>query len=66
MRMVPVSSSAINAVGYDADTRQMNIEFKQGHTYTFCGVPESIFNGLLNAQSVGSYYDQHIRDRYQC
>ena len=66
MQMISVSSSAINSVGYDPNTQQMNIEFKQGSTYTFCGVPEFIFNGLLHAASKGVYYDQHIRDKYQC
>jgi hypothetical protein len=66
MRMISVSSSAISAVGYDQSTMQMQIQFKQGHIYTFCHVPQYVFDGLLNAGSKGTYYDQHIRDRYQC
>lgn len=66
MRMVPVSSSAISAVGYDPSTMQMQIRFKQGRIYTFCGVPPHIFDSLLGAGSKGRYYDHYIRDRYQC
>lgn len=66
MQMVPVSSSAISAVRYDPATSTMNIRFTQGHTYTFCGVPASVYNGLLNAGSQGTYYAQYIRGRYQC
>lgn len=66
MQMVSVRSSAISAIGYDPATRRMKITFKQGHTYDFCGVPPEVYEGLLNASSVGSYYDRVIRDRYRC
>lgn len=66
MEMVRVSSSAISAIGYDPTTRRMKIRFVQGHTYDFCRVPEKVFNDLLNARSKGSYYNDHIRDRYPC
>lgn len=66
MEMIRVSSSAISAVGYDPATMRMKIQFVEGPTYDFCGVPESVFNGFLNAWSQGTYYNEHIRDRYQC
>ena len=66
MQMIPVNSSAISAVGYDQSTMQMQIRFKQGRTYTFCRVPQYIFNGLLSSSSKGGYYDDYIRDRYHC
>ena len=66
MEMINVRSSAIRAVGYDPATRRMRIAFSEGKTYDFCGVPEHIFNGLLAASSKGTYYNNHIRDRYQC
>lgn len=66
MEMIRVSSSAIRAIGYDATTRSMKITFTEGHTYDFCGVPEGVFNGLLHASSKGRYYNDHIRDQYQC
>ena len=64
--MIRVASSAIAAIGYDAATRRMKIQFLAGHTYDFCGVPASIFEGLLRAGSKGAYYNDHIRDRYPC
>jgi KTSC domain len=56
----------MSAVGYDAQSRRMKIAFAQGHTYDFCGVPQQIFDGLLRASSKGSYYNDFIKDRYQC
>lgn len=66
MEMKPVNSSAIRAVGYDVATRGMRILFKQGHYYDFCGVPEQVYLGLMRASSKGTYYNDHIKDRYQC
>jgi hypothetical protein len=66
MEMMPVHSSAIRRVGYDPSTRQMKIEFEQGNIYDFCGVPLSIYQGLMNAGSKGAYYNEQIRDRYPC
>jgi hypothetical protein len=66
MEMIRVTSSAILAVGYDQATRRMKITFVEGHTYDFCRVPEYVFQGLLNAGSKGRYYNDNIKDRYQC
>ena len=62
-----LNSSAIRQVEYDASSSRMTIWFKQGgQGYNFCGVPAHIYEGLINAGSAGTYYDMHIRDRYQC
>lgn len=66
MEMIPVRSSAISAVGYNPDTQQLRIKFKDGGTYNFCRVPPSIADGFLTSSSKGSYYDRHIRGKYHC
>jgi hypothetical protein len=66
MEMISVRSSAITAVGYDPTTHRMKITFQQGKTYDFCGVPAEVYQGLMSANSPGSYYDQVIRGRYEC
>lgn len=66
MEMIRINSSAIAAVGYDPDAARMKITFVQGHTYDFCRVPSHIFEGLLKARSKGTFYNDHIRDRYPC
>ncbi|WP_025109728.1 KTSC domain-containing protein [Pseudomonas sp. H1h] len=65
MEMIAVYSRAITAVGYDAGTKRMRISFQQGHSYDFYNVPLDIYSGLMVAVSKGSYYNKHIRDRYQ-
>jgi hypothetical protein len=45
----------------------MHIDFENSDPhYSFCGVPEGIFQGLISAASAGRYYNDHIKDRYDC
>ncbi|WP_080484233.1 KTSC domain-containing protein [Burkholderia vietnamiensis] len=66
MEMIPVRSSAIRAVGYDPSTMRLRILFMQGHSYDFCRVPANVHGGLMSAPSMGSYYNNFIKDRYRC
>lgn len=66
MDMIRVASSAISAVGYDPVAMRMKVRFTSGGTYTYCRVPQHIFDGLMSAGSKGAYFDRYIRDRYQC
>lgn len=66
MKMVRVSSKAIQAVGYDEHSRRMKITFVHGSTYDFCRVPPDIFRRLLDSPSKGAFYNAHIKDRYPC
>lgn len=64
MRLSPVNSSAIAAVGYDGYT--LAVLFHTSDTvYTHPGVPRWVFEGLMAAASMGAYYNQHIRGRYR-
>ena len=60
MQMIPVNSSNLRAVGYNPATQELTIEFYSG-VYTYSGVPQQIFDGLLSASSKGSYHHQHIK-----
>ncbi len=62
MSMIPVSSSAIRAVGYEGNT--LFVKFSNGRTYPHRGCPYRHFEGLLNASSPGAYYNRNIRGRY--
>ena len=66
MKRKPVSSSNIKEIGYDEATQQMEIEFKQGKVYTFCGIPPNVYESLFNASSVGGYFNAHVRGKYDC
>lgn len=62
--MYPVSSSNIDEIGYDATTSTLYIKFKNNRLYSYDNVPESVYDNLKSASSVGSYFHQNIRDVY--
>jgi KTSC domain len=64
MKLIKVNSSAINTIGYDRT--ELYIEFNHRRKYIYSLVPERIFQGLLNASSKGTYYNDNIKDVYSC
>lgn len=60
-----VTSSNIAAVGYDASDRTLDVEFHNGSIYQYTAVPASVYRGLLDAPSKGSYFHAHIRTTYR-
>ena len=65
MDRIPVRSSNICAIGYDAVASTLEIEFSSGSVYQYLDVPEDEFDGLMAAASKGRYLNQKIKDRYQ-
>ena len=53
----------MRAVGYDGHT--LSVEFNNGDIYDHPGVPDSVYESLMNARSKGSYYSRHIRGKYK-
>ena len=50
-------------MGYDG--YHLYVQFHSSPTiYTHYRVPESVFDGLMGASSMGAYYNQHIRGRF--
>ena len=62
--MIPVSSLAIAQIGYDHQSRQLDIEFREIGVYSYYNVPPHIYEGFMNASSKGQYFNEHIRDQY--
>jgi hypothetical protein len=61
--LISVNSSAIAAVGYDGHT--LTVVFHTGRTYDHPNVPYGVYVEFMNAPSLGTYYNRHIRGRYK-
>jgi hypothetical protein len=59
---VPVDSTLLASVRYDAGGSILRLEFRDGAIYRYFAVPAAIHNGLLAADSKGSYFNQEIRN----
>lgn len=62
--MVEVSSSAIRAVEYDNVLRRLKVTFITGRTYTYYEVPKWKYRSLITASSVGTFFNENIRDQH--
>jgi hypothetical protein len=61
----PVVSSVLVSVGYDHDSLVLETELTSGKIYQYLEVPESLFLELMSADSLGTYYNKHIRNNYR-
>ena len=63
--MTYVQSSAIEQVSYDSDAHTLIATFRDsGRTYVYADVPEEVYDSLLFSESLGAYFNTHIRDRF--
>ena len=59
-----VNSSDIGAIGYDATTQTLEIDFHATGRYRYFSVPQEIFDQLRQTPSPGKYFLQHIKGRF--
>lgn len=57
-------STAISRVSYNPDTKQLDVQFTSGRTYTHEGVPMDAYEEFVAAGSAGTYYAQNIKGTY--
>ena len=62
---IPVESSAIDAVGYDAARRALSVAYKGGREYVYLDVPPEVFDALLKAESKGKFVNAEVKPRYR-
>lgn len=61
-----VASSCIEAIGYDANTRELHVRFlESGETYVYYNVDQWVFEEFQHADSKGTYLNTDIKGSYQ-
>lgn len=61
MRLIPVSSSNVSAIGYENGV--IEVHFQNGSVYRYPNCSESLFNSFLNADSKGAFVHQQLKGR---
>lgn len=60
-----MKSSEIKSIGYDNESKVLELEFKSGAVYQYANVAENIYKELISADSIGGYFNRYIRDSHQ-
>jgi lysyl-tRNA synthetase class 2 len=62
-RVMPhVRSSMMTFVKYDDEARELDVTFTSGKTYRYREVPVEIYDGLLESESKGEFFNDNIKD----
>lgn len=64
MELIPLDSTMIGAVAYDDTHRDLIVIFNTGQTYCYSDVPRDIYDGLLAADSKGTYMHSTILNHF--
>lgn len=64
MQRTEVASASLASIGYDANSRTLEVEFQSGAVYHYRGVPYGVAKSLATAQSVGGYFSRFVRTNY--
>jgi hypothetical protein len=62
--MPHVQSSVMTFVKYDDDACELDITFTSGKTYRYLQLPSEIYDGLLDAESKGEFFNDYIKDEF--
>ena len=64
MKRTAVESSNLASVGYDEETKTLEIQFHSGGIFQYDDIEKEVFEDLMNAESHGRYFMSMIRGAY--
>jgi len=64
MKRVAVSSRSLRSLGYDPDEQALEVEFRNGSVYRYEQVPAEVVQALLEADSLGRYFNQVFKPQH--
>lgn len=66
MERIPVSSTSLLSIGYDANSRILEVEFTRGAVYQYYDVPSDEYDSFIASNSKGQYFNSRIKNGYSC
>lgn len=63
MNRISVDSSCLSSVGYENGI--LEVEFNHGAVYHYLNVPESKYDELVSASSIGQYFNANVKYNYE-
>jgi len=65
VELTPVTSSTIDAFGYDPALNELYVQFKSGSVYTYTQVEPEVYSALCEAESFGKFLNVNIKGQYE-
>lgn len=59
-----VQSTNVSSLGYDPASGTLEVEFLKGTIYQYFGVPQGIYDQLMEAPSKGQFINTYIKNAY--
>ena len=63
LNWIKVKSSVLSGVCYIDNT--LYLQFNNERIYLYYNVPSSVYDHLCQAPSLGKYFNQYIKDKYE-
>ena len=64
MERVSVASGNLAEIGYDPATETLEVMFHQGGVYQYYNLPSFMHERLMQAESIGKYFNAEIKGHY--
>ena len=64
MQRKRVNSSRLRSVGYDEQTRTLEVEMSNGQVFQYVGVYPEVYRRFMAAPNPTSFFDDKIADEY--
>lgn len=64
MKRVAVNSRSLRELGYDPDDQALEVLFHNGLVYRYEQVPAEVVQALLEAASLGRYFNQVFKPQH--
>ena len=65
MDRIPVESSNVSSIGYDAASNTLEVAFHNGSVYQYADVPASVYHAFMEAPSKGRFVHQHLTNQFR-
>ena len=62
--MKQVFSSHVHAVGYDAGSNELHVEYKNGKRFVYKDVDQEKARNVMNGHSIGQAIHKHVRGQH--
>ena len=64
MQRKRINSSKLRSVGYDEQTRTLEVEMSNGQVFQYVGVYPEVYRRFMAAPNPTSFFDDKIADEY--